>query len=151
MIVVPDTNVVISGILTPRGAAGQVVDRWVDGAFTVAVSPALIGEYIGVLQRPKFRAAGSVAARTSIVAALLDLANTVTVLPQALIDIITEDPSDNRILECAAAAGATHIVSGDQHLLELKRFGAAPILGPADFLKALAAYAPETDEMVSPP
>ena len=46
------------------------------------------------------------------------------------------DPSDNRILECAVAAEAEVIVSGDSHLLRLGSFNGIPIQTPADFLAA---------------
>ena len=40
---------------------------------------------------------------------------------------------DNKILECALAAGADIIVSGDKHLLELVKFRKARILTPKEF------------------
>jgi predicted nucleic acid-binding protein len=44
------------------------------------------------------------------------------------------------ILECAQAAGADYIVSGDKkHLLALREFRGIPIVGPADFLRLLPA------------
>jgi putative PIN family toxin of toxin-antitoxin system len=135
MIVVLDTNVVISGILIPDSPPGKVVDLWADGALTVAVSPALIEEYLGVLLRPKFRGVGSIEERQKLLESFLSLANTVTVLPKSLLNVIAEDPPDNRILECAAASSAGCIISGDHHILALERFAAAVILKPAVFLE----------------
>ena len=43
---------------------------------------------------------------------------------------------DNRILECALAAGAEAIVTGDHHLLQLRRFRGIQITRPRDFLDA---------------
>lgn len=137
MIVVLDTNVVISGILTSRGPTRRIVDQWADGTFTVAVSPALIEEYIGVLLRPKFNAIGSADIRTQIVASFLNLPNTVTVLPQRVLNVVVDDPSDNYVLACAEASRAKYIVSGDHHLLNLGAFGTISILRPADFLNKL--------------
>ena len=45
------------------------------------------------------------------------------------------DPPDNRILECALEAQADMVVTGDQHLLELKQFEGIQILRLADFLR----------------
>ena len=135
MIVVLDTNMVVSGILVPGGSPGKVVDLWAHGVFTVAVSPALIKEYLGVLLQPKFQSVGSVEERTKILEALLDLENTVTVLPKRPLNVVGEDPADNRVLECAGASGAECVVSGDRHLLALGQFGPAAILSPAGFLK----------------
>lgn len=45
-----------------------------------------------------------------------------------------EDPDDNRILECAAAARSDYIVTGDNHLLKIKSFGGTQMIKVADFL-----------------
>ena len=45
-----------------------------------------------------------------------------------------EDPSDNRILECAEAGGSEFIVTGDAQLLKLGQFSGMKILKPAEFL-----------------
>jgi hypothetical protein len=55
------------------------------------------------------------------------------------INAIDADPSDDRILECAVAAGAEVIVSGDTHLLEIEMFRDIPIQRVAEFLRALDA------------
>ena len=55
--------------------------------------------------------------------------------PVEKISLLEEDPADNRILECALAAGADVIVSGDKHLLALKTFRDMPILSPAECLE----------------
>lgn len=49
-----------------------------------------------------------------------------------------EDEPDNRILECAQAAQADVIITGDKHLLGLGRFGNTPILGLRQFLDTRA-------------
>jgi uncharacterized protein len=56
------------------------------------------------------------------------------VVPHRHIHAITEDPSDDRILECAIEAGAQVIVSGDAHLLKLREYEGIAILTPRQFL-----------------
>jgi predicted nucleic acid-binding protein len=52
----------------------------------------------------------------------------------------TLDPDDEMVLECAMAAAADFIVSGDKkHLLALGQFRDIPIVSPAEFLRRLAA------------
>ena len=48
--------------------------------------------------------------------------------------IIKDDPSDDIFLACALSAQASFIVSGDKHLLNLKKFQDIPILTPHQFL-----------------
>ena len=52
---------------------------------------------------------------------------------------VVADPDDDKVLECAEVAGATHIVTGDhRHLLPMGSFNGIPIVTAADFL-AIAA------------
>ncbi len=102
------------------------------------MSPALVEEYLGVLLRPKFNSVGPPELRKQVVEAFLSLPNTTVVLPELLLDVLKEDPQDNRVLECAVAAGASFIVSGDRYLLAVAEFSGAPVLDPAGFLERLS-------------
>ena len=53
--------------------------------------------------------------------------------------LVPDDPDDDKIVQCALVGGASHIVSGDKHLLALKSYQAIGILRPADFLSLAAA------------
>ena len=59
------------------------------------------------------------------------------IIPQIILDVIKEDPPDNRILECAVAGHADLIVSGNRRLLRLKSYQSIPIVRPIDFLRTL--------------
>jgi len=59
---------------------------------------------------------------------------TTLVDPQERLSIVREDEADNRILECAVAADADALVTGDRHLLRLRRFRGTSIMSPRDFL-----------------
>ena len=50
---------------------------------------------------------------------------------------IEEDPDDNLVLACAVEAGTDCIVSGDSHLLQLRRYRGIEILTPAELLDRL--------------
>ncbi|PIP08242.1 MAG: hypothetical protein COX52_00835 [Syntrophobacterales bacterium CG23_combo_of_CG06-09_8_20_14_all_48_27] len=54
------------------------------------------------------------------------------------INVIKEDPDDNRVLECAILAQATAIVSGDSHLLNLKTYAGIDINTASEFIKRMA-------------
>jgi hypothetical protein len=51
--------------------------------------------------------------------------------------VINEDAEDNKVIECALAAGADIIVSGDKHLLSLGKFRKTRILAPREFFDSL--------------
>ena len=59
-------------------------------------------------------------------------------IPGVLSGVVT-DPDDHKVLECAVAGSATHIVTGDRrHLLPLKVYQDIAIVNAADFLHAVS-------------
>jgi len=59
------------------------------------------------------------------------------IIPRVTLDVIGNDPDDNRILECAVEGKADVIVSGDHHLRDLKSYQGIPVVRPIDFLRTL--------------
>lgn len=52
--------------------------------------------------------------------------------------VVYSDPDDDMFIECALVAGASMIVSGDHHLLDLEGYQGVRIVTPAAFLGWLA-------------
>ena len=52
--------------------------------------------------------------------------------------VVSSDPDDDMFIECAIVAGASMVVSGDHHLLELGEYQGIRIVTPAAFLGWLA-------------
>ena len=86
------------------------------------ISDAILQETLRVL-RDKFGFPGERLARAERYVA----ACTTRVTPSGKIDAVKEDPDDNRVLECAEAAGCEYVITGDLDLLRLgasmQRFG----------------------------
>lgn len=60
--------------------------------------------------------------------------------PEESVSVIEKDSTDNRILECALAAGAELVVTGDKkHLLPLGSFQGVSIVGLRNFLAIYSA------------
>jgi uncharacterized protein len=59
------------------------------------------------------------------------------VRPTETLDVITQDPDDNRVLECAVAAGSRFVVSGNNDLLSLGQFRGLRIVKVAEFMKLI--------------
>lgn len=55
----------------------------------------------------------------------------------SLVAPIIEDPSDNMFINCALVSRSQWIVSGDQHLLQLKEFASIQIVTPKEFLEKM--------------
>lgn len=56
------------------------------------------------------------------------------VKPNEKIDLIKEDPDDDKIVECAVASSAQYIVSGNKHLLKYEKFRDIKIIKCKDLL-----------------
>ncbi len=101
----------------------------------LCLSEPILEELRGVLQRLKlhdFREMIQV-----ILAELTGIADSVN--PSKTIDVVLEDPGDNRILECALEAGANYIITGDFHLLKLSRYRNIEVVNAVAFLEKLSS------------
>lgn len=131
MRVVFDTNIYISAFAIPGGNAEDAYLEAVRGTFELFTSVAILTETARVLQT-KFDWATE---RTRD--AVQAISATATVLrPRPSLHLLKDEPN-NRILECALAAQAEWIVSGDRHLLMLKKHGHITIVSLGDFLSTL--------------
>jgi putative PIN family toxin of toxin-antitoxin system len=131
-----DTSVYIRA-LHFGGPATVIVGHARAGNIRIDISDAILAETIRVL-RDKFRWDGY--SLQDARGKLLTLGNYVS--PTETIRAIKEDPDDDRILECAAAAKSDFIVSEDKDLLRLGQFGNAQIVSVRDFINL--ALAPGT-------
>lgn len=137
MKVVLDANVFISALLTPGGTAARVLDLARQRAFDLLLSPPILREWRRVLQYPKLKKRHG---RTpdELEAFLQDWLNLATLTPgKKKVRVVKDDPEDDMYLACALEGQADFIVSGDQHLKNLKSFEGIPIVSPAEFLEAV--------------
>jgi putative PIN family toxin of toxin-antitoxin system len=136
--VVLDTNVVISALISPRGAPAQIYRAWQEGRFTYVSSPPLLDELARALSYPRIRKylAWTDEERGEFLEALVYAVK--LAVPGIRLEVIHEDPDDNRVLETAVAGGASHIVTGDRHLLDLESYDGVEIVLPARFLAYLS-------------
>jgi putative PIN family toxin of toxin-antitoxin system len=128
-----DTNIYISSF-----QFGGVPRRFLDlaraGTFRLDISDAILLELLRVL-REKFQY--SAETLHDVEAKIVSITQRIN--PTETLDVIKTDPDDNRILECAAAAGSDYIVTGDvRHILPLGNYGGIPIIKVADFLRLLS-------------
>jgi uncharacterized protein len=136
MRIVPDTNVVISGLLW-RGNPRRVLDAARDGIIELFTSPVLLEELKDVLSREKF-AKRLEAAGVTVQVLAEGFSALATVIDAAPIEpVIIRDPDDDAVLACAIAAEAEIIASGDDDLLSLKEHQSIRILTATELLTEL--------------
>ena len=132
--VVLDTNVLISAILF-GGKPRQILEKAIRGEIRLCISEPILEELKGVLQRSKFDYSPEMI--QVILTELTGIADFVN--PSKTIDVVLEDPEDNRILECAVEAEANYIITGDFHLLKLSRYRNIEVVNAVAFLEKLSS------------
>lgn len=138
MLIVADTNTVLSGLLW-GGPPRRLIDLARARSLTLCTSLVLLAELAEVIARDKFahrvHLAGLSAA--DLVQDFRRLAHIVE--PQPLPTPASRDPDDDHVLACALSARADLIVTRDLDLLDLKTYQGIPILAAADALRRIEA------------
>ncbi len=120
-------------MLSPQGNEAKAINLWHAGQFRIATSDQILAEYYAVLSKPKFRQS------PDDVALFLApfISHQPRVQPARALSISPHEP-DNRLLECAEAAHADFLITGN-----LKHFppihGATRILNARSFLDLISA------------
>ncbi|MFH1959097.1 MAG: putative toxin-antitoxin system toxin component, PIN family [Patescibacteria group bacterium] len=133
MLVVIDTNILVSSRLSPNGNEGQVLYLFQQSLIEIATTPQIIDEYKRVFQylhiqkRLKW-------SKNKMDQYLYNFTLATTLFPgQTVVNVIKNDPDDDKFLACALEAKANYIISGDQHLLKIKKFQKIPIVTAKKF------------------
>ena len=129
MRVVFDTNVFVSAFVVPGSQGERAFLLAQANRFALHTSVAILTETARVLRR-KFDQD-----ENDIKQALRQISRAAVVSRPVSKLRVVEDDADNRILECALEGRADLVVTGDRHLLKLKRFEGIPIVRLADFLR----------------
>lgn len=127
-----DTNVLISAFIG-RGAPYKALDAVYAGKVILVISPDMLLEFEDVISRPKFNYTDKHIRR--ILTIVFKVAKVVE--PDFSVDVVEEDTSDNRVIEAAISGKAKYIVTGDRHLLSLKKVGNIEIISVKDFLEII--------------
>lgn len=131
MKVVFDTNIYISAFVISGSLAEKAILKILKENHTLFISKEIIDEILSVLAR-KFCYDREFLSRTAVF--LSEIAEIVHTKEK--IDIL-KDKGDNKIIECAMAAKADVIVTGDKELLSLANYENIRIITLRDFLKSL--------------
>lgn len=129
MLVVLDTNVLVSALLSPHGSPASVLNLALGGEIRLAFDDRILAEYREVLLRPKFGfAPGDVG---DLLAALE--ADGEHVIPRSL-NVRLPDKDDLPFLEVAAFVNAPLVTGNTAHFPASAR-GGVDVYSPAAFVK----------------
>ena len=136
--VVLDTNVIVSGLLSRKGAPAQVLDAWRERRFLLVASPAIVAEVSAALHYPHIRHKYVlVEADNQEILALLEHDALLVPGNSDVAGSVPLDAKDEMFLACAVDGQVDMIVSGDHHLLELGAYRDIPIITVRQFLERL--------------
>ena len=106
--VVLDTNIIVSALLQPLGPPAQVFVLVLGGSIQLCISGSVYTEYEEVIGRPRLRRSSDIIAGT--LAAIREKG--FWVRPAEPVRVCS-DPDDDIFLECAQAARADYLVTGN--------------------------------------
>jgi len=126
--IVLDTNVLVSGLLSPFGNSADILRLVLSNRLYLCVDARILTEYREVLHRPKFQFDNS---RVEI---LIDYIHKIGVLINSTpLSNTMSDPDDVPFLEVAVSGGAEYLVTGNIGHFPAK-YGNVQIITPAELM-----------------
>jgi putative PIN family toxin of toxin-antitoxin system len=132
MKVVLDANIFISSFFW-GGNPREVLQRAISKLDELYISKEILNEIENVMGRKKFHAEKNEI--DYYISSIEEIANKIT--PKKMIKNGSRDKTDNKYIECGIAGNVDYILSGDIHLLEIKKYGAIPIVTAREYLEIL--------------
>jgi hypothetical protein len=124
--VILDTNVLLSGVISPRAAPARLLEAWIERRFTLISHELQLAEIREVSRRPKIRAL----VRPAEIGRLVNQVTALAEMPDALPLVQrSRDPRDDFLLALCEQVTADWLVTGDKNdLLALGRHGRTHIV-----------------------
>ena len=132
-----DTNVLISGLISSKGAPHEILSALSSRDFMLITSLEILGEIEEALNYPKIKKSYKLSPNE--IKRLIKLVRKYSYKCQSTstLKVIESDPDDDKFLHAAIQGKADFIVSGDKHLLNLRAFQGIPIITPRQFIETL--------------
>ncbi len=128
--IVVDTNVFVSSFF--GGNPRKIIDLWKTGEIVLCLSKPIVDEYVEVLSRLGLLDEGELKELLDVFAKGLNVLFSATT---PSLNLIEEDPDDNKFIECAVALKSSYIISGDKHLQSIGDYMGIHIVTPTEFLQ----------------
>ena len=130
MRVTADTNFLISATQWDYSVAHKLLKKFILAEVMIFTTQDILDETAEVLERD-FEYSEKEA--KSIIENILLFATLIK--PTQKVDIIKDDPDDNKVIECGVESSSDYIVTYDKHLLPLKEYEGIKIVKPEEIVK----------------
>ena len=131
-----DTVIFVRALINPKGRWGRVLFEFSD-RYTLVLSPEIISEVIGVLNRPALRKRLPRLGELPELERVLVLFGEADVVEPAEDVHVCRDPNDDKFFACAAPGQAGYIVSEDKDILAVGEFRGVRCVTAEEFLEVL--------------
>jgi putative PIN family toxin of toxin-antitoxin system len=132
-----DTNILVSGFISPLSYPREVENRWRKGQFELITSPQIIDEIRRVLYLPRIKQRYNLS-ESDIRAFILAITYKASCTAgKIILSGVAPDPGDDKIISCAVEAQADFIVTGDKSFLRLEEYQKIRIINAESFIKIL--------------
>lgn len=132
MKITADTNFLVSATQWDNSVAYKLLLRLIKTDAEIFTTKEILNEFSEVLQRDFEYNEKEVSEIIEKVMGFVTL-----VEPKEKLDIVKDDPDDNKVLECAIASNSEYILTYDKHLLNLKEFKGIKIVKPEEITCSL--------------
>jgi putative PIN family toxin of toxin-antitoxin system len=127
MAVTFDTNVLLSATLWDGSVSQKLLFDLIRQDVKIFSSPSILEEYQKILKRDFEFSEEEISDTMQNVLAFVEL-----VIPAIKVDVVKDDPDDNRIIECALTSGSKYIITYNKHLLDLKEYQGIRMIRPEE-------------------
>jgi len=130
-----DTNILISGTFW-TGDSFKILNLIDTNKIKCVLSEEILKEYNKVINSEEI--IDKVENKKLITLKIIEkvISNSIIIEPKIKINI-SEDPDDNKVLECAIEGSVDYIITNDAHLLKIKEYKGIKIINSAKFIKIL--------------
>src|SRR3989344_1806174 len=128
MNVTVDTNFLISSSMWDNSVAHRLLLKLIENNAKIYTTKEILEEFSKVLKRDLKYNDEEVTEMVNIVLSFISL-----VVIKNKINVVKEDPDDDKIIECAIESNSEYILTYDNHLLKIKEYKGVKILRPEEF------------------
>jgi hypothetical protein len=131
MLVVLDSNIFISALISPRGCPGKIYEAWENKHFAIVTCEEQIDELRRASRYPRIQQV----IRPHLFGALLNRLRDSCIFEEIERRHTAEDPNDSYLLDLADCSMSDYLITGDVHsgLLKRRRIGRASIVTASTF------------------
>jgi len=139
MKIILDTNILIDATNDNFSFTWKIIDLVLQGKILAVASEKILKEYNLIIAR-------NIKNKNDKQKLEDFIARVEIILVNKKLNIIPDDPEDEKFVECAVEANADYIISSDSHLLNLQKYQNVKILNPKDFWYKYSGEKDDEDE-----